>query len=517
MKTSKFNILIASAVSLGGFLFGFDAAVISGVTSFIVPEFGLNDIQLGWAVASLTFAASLAMISSGPLSDVFGRRKILLFVGLLYSVSALGSAFAPTYSVLVVARMIGGLAVGAALILAPMYIAETSPPANRGKMVSIQQLMIVLGFSAAYFSNYYLLGVSGSGASWVANLGIDEHVWRWMLGIEAIPAILFFFAMFFVPESPRWLLMKGKSEEAKDVLIKIHGEELAAHEHDDIQTSLNKVDKKTPISALFKPALRLVITIGLIVGVLQQITGVNAIYFYATAIFEQSGVGKNAAFAQAVWIGIINVVFTLVAMALIDRIGRKPLLLIGIAGVAVSMFLTAWGFNQATYSVTPEAITAMNNTELEEKLAPLVNSAYDNDLEFKNAMKETLGMSLYAANEGELIKQCVSMNPIIILIGILGFVASFAVSLGPVMWVLLSELFPNWVRGVAISFVGFVNSAVSFGVQLVFPWELSNLGNAMSYALFGVFGLLGFVLLLKYLPETKGKSLEEIESELVAG
>lgn len=512
---SRYNLLIALAVSLGGFLFGFDAAVISGVNGFITQAFSLDDIQLGWVVASLTLSSSLAMLVVGPISDRFGRKPLLLLTGLLYAISAIGSALAPSYELLVIARMIGGLAVGAALILAPLYIAETSAPQNRGKMVSIQQLNIVLGFSAAYFSNYYLLNLSQGESDLTQQYHLAEEIWRVMLGVEAIPALLFFLAMFLVPSSPRWLGLKDRLDEAKAILRRLHPKEVAESEYQKITGSMDTRADQPPLKKLLSPALRKVLFIGLVVAVLQQITGVNAIYFYATTIFEQSGVGTDAAFAQAVWVGLINVVFTIVAMLAIDRFGRKPLLLIGVTGVAISMFLTAYGFSQATYQLTEQQVAQIKDLDANEQLAPLMGTIYDSDVIFKQELKAALGTDLYNKHLSQLIEVSISMNPILILIGILGFVASFAVSLGPVMWVLLSELFPNWIRGLAISAVGFVNSIVSFLVQLAFPWELSNLGNAISYSLYASFALIGIILVYRYLPETKGRSLEEIESELV--
>ncbi len=516
MKTNNSYItMIAAVVALGGFLFGFDAAVISGVIGFIRPEFDLNEIQIGWVVSSLTLTSTMAMAIAGPLSDRFGRKPILILVGLFYAVSALGSAMAPSYEILVAARMLGGFAVGAALILAPMYIAEVAPAERRGQMVSINQLNIVLGFSAAYFANYYLLQASGSDASWVKDFAIDTETWRWMLGLECLPAFIFFLAMFLVPESPRWLLMNNRTAEAEKVLSKINGAEYAQAAIDTLHKGIQEDAKKegVPFMELFKPAMKLVLTIGVIVGVLQQITGINAIFFYATSIFEQSGVGQDASFAQAVWLGIINVVFTIIAMVYIDRWGRKPLLLIGLTGIALSMFLTAYGFSQATYTLSEANIASL---EFDQSLvSDMIGTTYEDDVTFKNALKERLESVTYGKLEGDLIQSSITMNPILVLIGILGFVASFAISLGPVMWVLFSELFPNRLRGLAISFVGFVNSGVSFLVQFFFPWSIANLGNAISYAIFGICAVIGLVILIGMLPETKGKSLEEIEKELV--
>ena len=511
MKNSAYNLGIALIVSLGGFLFGFDASVISGVSKYIKPQFQLSDIQLGWVVSAPTFSAMFAMIIAGAISDRIGRKPVLIAVAFLYALSAIWSAYAGGYTSLVMARMIGGLAFGAALVLAPVYIAEISPAKNRGKLVSIQQLNIVIGFSVAYFSNYFLQGSLESSERLT-----DQNVWRWMLGIEFFPAILYFLLMFLVPKSPRWLFTKNRPEEGLRVLKKIHGPQLAAAEAVQIKSSLasTSISKRTPFSSLLKPSLRFVLLIALAIGILQQITGVNAIYFYATTIFEQSGVGTNAAFAQAVWVGIINVVFTIVAMVLIDRMGRKPLLLIGIAGIAMSMFLTSYGFNKATYELSSESIASFEGLD-QKLLAPVADITFTNDVRFKNALKGALGENVYAQHEGPILKEALNMNPMLILIGILGFVASFAISLGPVMWVMLSELFPNWIRGLAISVIGFINSATSWLVQFIFPWELTNLGNAFTYVVYGIFALIGFILFLKILPETKGKTLEQIETELV--
>ena len=249
-------------------------------------------------------------------------------------------------------------------------------------------------------------------------------------------------------------------------------------------------------------------------GILQQATGVNAIYFYAPTIFEQSGIGTNAAFAQAIWVGVINVVFTLISMMAIDRFGRKPLLLVGLAGVVLSMGLCGYGFATATYQLTSEKIATMAPEVDRIKLSALEGVSYGSDVEFKRALAGALGETDSQAHQAELIKAAVTMNPTLILTGILGFVASFALSLGPVMWVLLSEIFPNHMRGLAISTVGFINSGVSFLVQLVFPWELATIGSAATFLIYGAFALVGLVLVHVMVEETKGRSLEQIEDRL---
>lgn len=509
---SKKLTLIAFVVSIGGFLFGFDAGIISGVMSYAGPEFDLNDMQSGWVVSSPSFAAMIAMLFSGRLSDKIGRKKILIAVAFLYALSALLSAYADAYEMLYIARMIGGLAFGAALILAPTYIAEIATAENRGKLVSIQQLNIVLGFFAAFLSNYYLNKANSEGTS----IFTDDNVWRWMLGLELIPAVLYFFLLFFVPKSPRWLYAQNRKTEAKSVLQQIHGNEIAAQELKSIEEKLKEaaVLAQVKLKDLLKPALRYIMIIGLTIGILQQVTGINAVYFYATSIFKQTGIGTDASFSSGVLLSSVTVVFTFVAIFLIDRMGRRPLLLIGISGIALSLLLCAYGFNQATYELTATEITAFENID-PEKLAPFQNKLYDNDLDFKNDMKSALGTQIYAKNEGAILEAATNINASLVLIGILGFIACFAFSLGPVMWVLLSELYPLKYRGLAIGVIGFVNSFASWGVQQIFPWELSNLGNALSFLIFGSIALIGFFILLKILPETKGKSLEQIESELV--
>jgi sugar porter (SP) family MFS transporter len=287
-----------------------------------------------------------------------------------------------------------------------------------------------------------------------------------MLGVEAVPAVVYLLALSWVPESPRWLAMHGRKTEARRVMEKAAGAEQAAVELAGLERSLAE---ETAAEAarpweLLQPALRRVMVIGLSIAVLQQATGINAVFFYAPMIFEQAGIGTDAAFAQAILVGLVNLVFTVVAMYLIDRIGRRPLLAFGLAGIAVCMLTLAYGFGSATSSLGDEAVP--------------VNNA-------------------------------------LILAGLLGFVASFAVSLGPVMWVLFSELFPNRVRGLAVSCVGLVNSAVSFLVQLVFPWEIAALGSAFTFLLYGLVAVAGLAWVLAAFPETRGRSLEELEQILV--
>jgi sugar porter (SP) family MFS transporter len=515
-KKTLFTVRIALTVALGGFLMGFDASVISGVNKFVQIDFDLTDLELGFSVSSLTIIAALAMMVSGPLSDRFGRRVMLKFCAIVFTVSAVGSAMAPDFISFLIFRMLGGIGVGASLILAPMYIAEIAPPKQRGKLVSFNQLNIVLGITLAFFSNYYILSLGESDATWVSDLGIAENNWRWMLGVEAVPAVLYFFGLLSVPRSPRWLIMKSKPVEAKKVLLKFYSEEQADKDLKAVEASLqnNQNKEESSIAELFKPALKLVITIGLVVGILQQITGINSVFFYAPMIFEQSGIGTDASFIQAILVGVTNLVFTILAMLLIDKLGRKPLLAFGVAGIGVFMLLLAYGFNSAEYSLTQEKINQLSNTELRTKITVLAGQSFENDVKYKNELKALLGEKKAKQYESELITAAISMNPTLILIGIIGFVACFAISLGPVMWVLFSELFPLKVRGLAISFVGFVNSAVSAGVQFVFPWELSTIGSSLTFLIYGLFAFAGLIFIIRVIPETKGKSLEELEKTL---
>lgn len=515
-KNISYVVTTALIVALGGFLMGFDASVISGVVKFIEPEFNLTKLELGWSVSSLTLTATLAMLVAGPLSDKIGRRQVLQYAAILYALSAILSAIAPSFITLVLARMLGGIGVGASLIIAPMYIAEISPPAMRGRMVSFNQLNIVLGISVAFFTNYLILQLGKSDASWAQMLKFDEWNWRWMLGLEAIPAVLYFLGLFFVPRSPRWLVMKGEFDEALEVMSRATGPEVATAEMSEIQKAIaaDTSKQEAPLSELFKKSMTLVLTIGIVIGVLQQITGINSVFFYAPMIFEQSGIGTDASFSQAIYVGLINLVFTLIAIALIDKLGRKPLLVGGMAGIAICMFLLAYSFNSATYTLTETTVINLPAEINKGALTSMVGTTYNSDLDYKAALSSAIGADA-GTYESDLLKGAITMNPTFVLLGILGFVASFAVSIGPVMWVLFSELFPNKVRGLAISFVGLINSAVSFLVQLIFPWELATLGTGTTFLIYGIFGLVGLIFILLVVPETKGKSLEELERQLV--
>lgn len=512
-------LFYACIVSLGGFVFGYDASVISGVVGAVTSEFNLTPIQSGFMVAAPTLSSAVATLMIGPLSDALGRRKTLLLIAFTYLLSAVASALASSYQMLVAARAIGGLAF-TSLIIAPLYIAEIAPPKLRGKLVSINQLNIVVGLSAAYFINYFILKQSSSDANWVSALGINLHTWRWMLGFEIFPALIFFIALWFIPDSPRWLLHKGRESQAREVMQKLLDSDQIEQTISSIKDSFTQSSESLwqRVRAIFSTKMRLALIVGLVIAVVQQITGINAIFFYAPTIFEQSGIGSDAAFAQAVWVGIINVIFTVAAILLIDRWGRRPLLIVGLVGIAISMLISAYGFSQATYEITPKSIAQIEAIKTVEddldstSLREMVGTVYQSDIKFKAALRQAIGTDATRKHESVLIKSAAQINSVLILVGILGFVASFAISLGPVMWALFSEIFPNQLRGVAISFVGMVNSLTSFLVQLLFPLELNILGAALTFFSYFIFAMLGLVFVVWLLPETKGKSLEEMES-----
>ena len=419
---------------------------------------------------------------------------------------------------LLTARFVGGLAF-CSLMIAPMYIAEISSAQHRGKLVSVNQFNIVLGLSASYFTNYGLLTLSQSDAPWVAQLMIDSDVWRWMLALEIIPALLWFILLFGIPESPRWLSTKGRFDEAKLNLARLHYADVDS-ELDSIKATLSETTLSLGkrIQGLWSSRLRWPIVIGLVIGIVQQLTGINVIFFYAPTIFEQSGVGTDASFIQAIGVGVINVLFTIVAMFAIDRFGRRPLLLIGLSGILVSMVVCAYGFYEAEYYLDEVALhTISQETSLvAAQLIPILDVVYYSDVEFKSALITLLGNSDFQTFQGVLLQQGTHLNATLILVAILSFVAFFAMSLGPVMWVLFAEIFPTEYRGVAISFVTVFNSLCSFLMQFLFPWELATFGAGFTFLTYAIFALIGLIFVSKYLPETKGKSLEQIQADFLA-
>jgi len=521
MKPNKlFPILISLIVALGGFLLGFDSAVISGATPFYKVTFGLDTGSglIGLSVSSIILGAIIGNFIAGPLSDRFGRKAILIITALLFGSCALGTAFSGNVAFFIAARLIGGFGVGMAILIAPMYIAEIAPRKLRGTLVTFNQLNIVLGISIAYFSNYFIQRA-------VTDPDLN---WRWMLGVGIIPAGIYFLLLFLVPRSPRWLIRKGKDEEAMLVLKKVNGEEAAKIEYNEIKASLAAAEKseKGSFSELFSRKMKTVLIIGLGIAFFQQITGINAIFYYAPMIFEMAGGGKDAAFMQAIILGLTNVVMTVVAMFLIDRLGRKPLLIIGSIGIFLSLSLVGISFVRADYTITEKSLAGITSDlqakdkqeeaiSLTEELTPFLNNPFSSETQFFKQVKEAIGKDQYNNHKELILKHSITIDSIWVLIGLILFVASFAISLGPVMWALLSEIFPNKLRGLAISLVGAWNSIVSFSIATVFPVELEHLGSSMTYFSYALLGFLTLLFVIRFVPETKGKSLEELESLLV--
>lgn len=500
---------LGAVVSLGGFVFGYDVVLISGVTGAVGAQFGLSDLQTGWLVSTPTFSAMFASLAAGLLSDACGRRTMLRWVALLYVVASITSAFASSFHGLILARAIGGLALSS-LVLAPIYLAEIAPAETRGRIVAMNQLAIALGLSAGYLGNVGLQALGTSDLGWVAALRLDSETWRWMLGAGVLPAAAWLVALFtLTPESPRWLVMKGKVDAARSVLLRLHVREHAEEILARLVATIDQPASTRGLGQLLRRPARTALGLGLVVACAQQITGVNAIYFYAPIVFEQTGAGKDAALLNASFIGVINVVFTVLAMALVDGIGRKPLLLAGLAGVALSTLLVAFAFSQARYELSPAALEGASVAVRSLDLTALHDVTFTSDVSFKAALEETLGADVARSHQSELLRLGAKVNAGLILFGILLFVASFAASLGPVTWILLSEIFPPLVRGTAIGVVAFFNGLVSFLVQLLFPLELAVLGAATTFAIYGSLAAVLFFVILALLPETRGRRLED--------
>ncbi len=436
-RNSVFLILASAVAALGGLLFGFDTAVISGTTPFIQPYFHLNDVGLGWTVSSLLIGCIVGVTLSGRPGDLFGRRNTLRVAALVFLVSAIGSALAAKLWIFVTFRFFGGIAVGTVSMLSPMYISEIAPGPRRGALVSLNQLAIVIGILIAFFSNYLLVGS-----------GPDN--WRWMLSVMGLPALFFFISLLFVPESPRWLVQKGKTTEAFDILRRINGSEKAATELADIEKSISSEEMGT-YREVFSKGMRPLLLIGILLAVFSQLSGINSIMYYAPIIFQKMGTGTSSALMQTIAVGAVNLTFTLVSLRLIDRWGRKPLLIVGAIGMVVSLSVMAGAF-----------------------------------------FTEHFGGYL-------------------ILTFILLFIASFAMSIGPVSWVVIAEIFPNKLRSKAMSVAIVSLWTTTFLVSLTFPVILDRLGGGAAFSLFGLMCLLLLFYVIFKLPETKGKSLEELE------
>jgi sugar porter (SP) family MFS transporter len=444
--------------AMGGLLFGYDWVVIGGAKPFYEKFFNLTTpSEIGWAMSSALVGCLVGSLVSGGLSDRFGRKKLLILAALLFTVTGVLTALAPSFTIFVANRLLGGVAIGLASNLSPMYIAEISPAAMRGKFVSVNQLTIVIGILAAQLANWLIAEPVPAGAtaadilaSWNGQAG-----WRWMFGAEAVPAFLFFLLMFLVPESPRWLVKNGRTAEAGRVLAKVGGPGFAEEALGEIRETLASSEiGQVHFRALLGPGLAKVLLIGVGLAVYQQWCGINVIFYYAQEIFTAAGYGVSDVLFNIVITGAVNLIFTLVAIRLVDRLGRKPLMLAGSAGLAV-----AFGLIGASYAVHSRGVH--------------------------------------------------------ILVLVLVAMALYALSLAPVTWVLLSEIFPNRIRGAAMSVSTFSLWSACFVLTYTFPLLNKGLGPAGTFWIYAGISVFGFVFIRSRVRETRGKTLEQIERELV--
>lgn len=428
-----YAFIISFVAAVGGFLFGFDTGVIAGAIPFISRHFQLNAHQTGFAVSNLMIACTIGATFSGTLTDKYGRKKILILTALLFTISAILSAMPRTFTELNIARFIGGLAVGIASVLSPIYIAEISPAKIRGRLVALNQLAIVTGIFISYISNWQLVDVGANN-------------WRWMLAVEAFPASIFFVLLFFIPESPRWLLKRGKESSAFSTLKKIGGVVHAEEEINEIKESLHKEEGR--FIELLQPGLRKAFFVGILLALFAHITGIDTITYYGPIIFIKAGYQSiSSALFGSVIIGIINLIFTFIGIAYVDKFGRRPLLLIGFAGMCFSM--------------------------------------------------AAVGLTFKLQN-------------IWVIIPILSYQASFALSVGVVIWVYVSEIFPTKIRGRAMAVATMVLWLSNVVIIQIFPWMIEKIDYNTFY-IFAVICAAAFLFTYFMLMETKGKTLEEIE------
>jgi MFS transporter, SP family, arabinose:H+ symporter len=438
-------VAFASAVAaIGGFLFGYDTAVINGAISYLKAHMVLTPAQMGLAGASAILGCIPGAVFAGFLSDRFGRKKMLFLCALLFAVSGLLSAIPRTFGQFLAARFISGLGIGASSMICPVYIAELSPEKWRGRLGTLFQLGIVTGIFLTLFINKIIQGLGDE--AWNTSTG-----WRWMLGMEVVPALLFIALLFTVPESPRWLAQKGRESEARVILGKVGGAAHAETELAAIKAAATAEEGR--FSELFSHTYFRPLLIAVLLMMCSQFCGINAIMYYSTSIFESAGTVKNAAFASSVWVGLINFLATFLAIALVDKAGRRPLLLVGTAVQMMALGLVGWMFQ--------------------------------------------------TQHSGRGLLCC-----------ILVFIAAFAMAMGPVPWILCSEIFPNKVRGRAMSLATFTIWASCFVVAETFPMmnESKAIGPAVTFWIYAGVSLLSFVFVLVLVPETKGRTLEEIES-----
>lgn len=437
----KYIYLLTTSAALGGLLFGYDTAVISGAIGFLQTNFELSAAMKGWAASSAIVGCIIGAMFAGKLSDQYGRKKMLILTAILFGISAIGSAVPQSLSAFVAARLIGGIGVGAASMLSPLYITELAPAKIRGRLVTYYQLAIVLGILVIFFVNLLIQNMGNE--TWNVEWG-----WRYMFGSEVIPSVLFLTALLFVPETPRWLIKEGRDEEAKDILKNINDEASAEKVYKEIKESLN--EEKGTLRELFVGKYRTAIFVGIVLAIFSQVQGINAIMYYAPEIFKEIGDSLESAFLQTVIIGIVNTIFTFVAIGMVDKWGRKKLLVYGGVGMLISLLVVGAAFQ----------------------------------FEWKG-----IGLLFF----------------------ILTYIACFAFSFGPVTWVVISEIFPTKLRGVAMSVATFSLWVAVYLVTQLFPILLDEIGPAYTFWVFAAMAFLALIFTITKVPETKGKTLEEIE------
>jgi SP family arabinose:H+ symporter-like MFS transporter len=439
MKKAAFYVIAVTLVAaIGGLIFGFDTAIVAGATRYMKEQFSLNALQEGWAVSVVLIGCMFGAGLAGPISDRIGRRRFMLISAVLFLVSAVGCALPRTITEFVVFRFVGGLGIGSAAVLSPLYIAEIAPARVRGALVSVNQLAIVTGILLAYFVNWIF---ASSGPS----------NWRWMYAMGALPSVLFFLLLLRVPESPRWLVKKGREDEARSILTRADSAEAAAAGIRDIKDTLAL--EEGSFREIFRPAFRRPLLIAVVLAVFQQITGINAILYYAPRIFEGAGFARMSAIGQSAIVGLVNMLFTIVAIVLADKVGRRPLLLVATGGMGVSLLLLGAAF----------------------KFPLLPASA--------------------------------------LLFIILLYIAFFASAMGPLVWVVMAEIFPIKVRGSAMGLATLVLWFADFIVTLTFPIISDKFHPSTAFWIYAVMCAADLIFMWFYLPETKGKSLEEIERQ----
>ena len=453
----SYLIFLSVVAALGGFLFGYDAAVISGTISQVTARFSLDEIQVGWFVGCALIGSIIGVLMAGKLSDRWGRKVTMLVAAVFFSVSGIACAFVGSFEQLVVARILGGIGIGVVSIVSPLYISEVSIAQYRGRLVSLYQLAVTIGFLGAYLTNFQLLHFSQSGAvlntGWM-NLVFVSEVWRGMLGFCSLPAILFFCIIFFIPESPRWLILKGRDERAVGIFRKIYLSEVEVDTQLQDTKSVVQSETKSDWKFLLQPGIFKAVLIGAAIAILGQFMGVNAVLYYGSTIFEEAGLSGGDALFSQVLVGIVNVVTTVIAVFIIDKVGRKKLVYYGVSGMVLSLLLIGFYFH----------------------------------------FSESMGLP----------------NSFLLFF-FLFYVFCCAISISAVIFVLLSEMYPTRIRGMAMSIAGFALWIGTYLVGQLTPWMLQNLTPTGTFLLFALMCVPYMLIVWKLIPETTGKSLEEIE------